>query len=594
MKGYVLYLLVSLSLMVALPIRAGAASTERRITMSEYLDKVQAAWIGKMAGVGWGITTEFRYSHRIVPDSLMQPWTFEMVNEGFNQDDLYLSLLSLEVIDRYGADVTASQACIDRLNLQFEYGGRNALASSEGIAPPDLGHPHYKPTSDGCGYTCGADFSGIIAPGLPTAPVHFTTTFGTDRCYGDGLYGGTFVGAMYCEAFFTQDPNRIIEIALLSIPEESLLAQAVRDVVKWHRLYPLTWKKTWGLVMDKYWWNTENNWIAWPYGGVAKGNNLDSKSMAAFSVMALLYGEGDLYRTMEIAVQGSEDSDCNASIAAGVLLASKGMKAVDSQLLSALNRERRFKYFARTFDGLTDLTQSVAKRVIPYFGGRIERENGVEYIVVPATGSDLRHTEYISSKNPAPLVASRFTPEQMNQFELLSDPGFENDGSEWSFFSDLNNNHIVPVERVGEVEGVAENRARTGFCNALLSSWFKNGYPRANTGIFSGVRQSVRVTPESEYRLFCHVQTAGDNFAGKGVLRVKNLAGEQIASVEFGNKLDWTKVGLVFNSGTAEYLIIEIGFKGENNHRMSLRIDDCSLKIKTGSKPKEINLETDE
>lgn len=156
MKKYALCLAMLLSLAALLP--AQGAVRERRIALSEYADKVRAAWLGKMAGVGWGITTEFRYSHRLVPDSMMQPWRPEMVNEGYNQDDLYLSLLSLELLREYGPEITSRQACLERLNRQFEYGGRNALVTQDGIAPPDLGHPHHKPTSDGCGYTCGADY----------------------------------------------------------------------------------------------------------------------------------------------------------------------------------------------------------------------------------------------------------------------------------------------------------------------------------------------------------------------------------------------------------------------------------------------------
>ncbi len=579
MKRSVTGLVLFLLLAVSLP-RGAHAAGERRIALAEYADRMRAAWLGKMAGVGWGITTEFRYSHRLVPDSLMQPWHPERINEGYNQDDLYLSLLSLELLREYGPDVTARRACLERLNRQFEYGGRNALVVREGIAPPDLGHPHYKPASDGCGYTCGADFSGLVAPGLPAAPVRFAATFGSDRCYGDGLYGGVFVGAMYCEAFFTGDLHRIVETALRSIPARSLLAEAVRDVVSWHRLYPGDWQRTWALIMEKYWWNPENNWIAWPYGGVGKGINLDSKSMAAMTVMALLYGEGDLYRTMRIAVQASEDSDCNASIAAGVLLCSRGMKAVDTALLAALDNRLRFKYFDYTFEQLTALTLDVARRTIPAFGGRIETRDGQEWIVVPKRGADLRHTDCLSSKSPGPLTGARFTPAELDELELLADPGFENDDPAWSFFSDVKNNHILPVERTAGIEGVAANRARTGFCNACLSSWYRSGYPRAGTALFSGARQLVRVKEGRSYRLHCFVRTEGGGFAGRGVLRVVTPEGREVASATFGDKPEWTRVGLGFDSGPETLFLVEIGFRGAENRRMSLRIDDCSLKVK--------------
>lgn len=33
--------------------------TERRITVSEFRDKMKGGWIGQMVGVGWGASTEF-------------------------------------------------------------------------------------------------------------------------------------------------------------------------------------------------------------------------------------------------------------------------------------------------------------------------------------------------------------------------------------------------------------------------------------------------------------------------------------------------------------------------------------------------------
>lgn len=182
-----------------------------------------------MAGVGWGITTEFRYSHRLVPDSMMQPWRPEMVNEGYNQDDLYLSLLSLELLREYGPEITSRLACLERQNLQFEYGGRNALVTRDGIAPPDLGHPHYKPTSDGCGYTCGADYSALRPPGLPAAPVRFAATFGSTAATATVSTAGCSLGAMYCEAFLRRPaPHRRCGTAVDSRTEPARSGRARR------------------------------------------------------------------------------------------------------------------------------------------------------------------------------------------------------------------------------------------------------------------------------------------------------------------------------------------------------------------------------
>ena len=55
--------------------------------------------------------------------------------------------------------------------------------------------------------------------------------FGRLMNYGDGLYGGQFVGGMYAEAFFEDDPVKIVEAGLKCIPAESQYAECIRDVL---------------------------------------------------------------------------------------------------------------------------------------------------------------------------------------------------------------------------------------------------------------------------------------------------------------------------------------------------------------------------
>lgn len=552
---------------------------ERRLDMDTYRDKIKAAWIGKMAGVGWGITTEFRYSHRIVPDSLVYDWSGMMVNEGFNQDDIYLSAFFLTLIDKSGPMIDSHTAVIERQNMDFEYGRKNHLVIKEGIAPPDLAHPEYKRSPDGCSYTCGADYSGLIAPGMPEVPVFFGNTFGSGSAYGDGIYGGVFLASMYCEAFFTSDIDRIISAALKSIPEKSLVYQAVRDVVKWHRKNPDDWKNTWNEIMDKYWWDEENNWLEWPYGGRQKGINLDSKSMCAFTVMSLLYGNGNLEKTIRIAVQASEDADCDASIAAGILCAAQGMAGIEDKFYSMLDHEMYVKYMPYTFDDLLGLTEKVARKVIPHFGGRIENMDGKEYFIVPVSGLDNNKAECLSSKYPGPLTGSRFTRDELDGLELISDGGFENSSDAWSFFLNNKANHILPVDYEGRIESGYSKMSATGLANALVSLWYQNGYRNSGSKLFAGLRQTVMLQVGTEYRLSCRVKTnGGEAFAGKGRLTVKTLEGRVLGEVTFGDKPEWTKVGFTFDSGIAEAVVVEAGFSGMNETRMSCRFDDFSMK----------------
>lgn len=565
-------LLVVISPLAVCGVAMGATG-ERRIAMDDYLDRVQAAWIGKMAGVGLGIATEFHYSHRIVPDSMMPAWRPETVNEGYNQDDLYLQLAALRALDQHGLDVDSRTAYIDRANYQFEYGGRNPLFLEEHIAPPDLGHPHFKHTTDGCGYTCGSDFAGIIAPGLPAMPVRMAQTFGTASGYGDGLEAAIFLGSMYCEAFFTKDMQQVIATALRSIPSNSLTSQAVRDVVAWHGANT-DWRTTWKEVMDKYWWNKENNWTDWPYGGGNRGINLDSKSMAAFTVMALLYGGGDFERTMLIAVQASEDADCDASIACGILAASTGMKGIPEKFYSGLNRALRFKYMPETFAGLMALTEAVARKTIATEGGRIE--NGV--IIVPVSVLDRRNEKFLSSKDPGPVAGAVFTKAEMDKVNLIVDPGFENQSGVWSFFLDNHANHILPLENYAGLERVDKNLARTGFDNACLAVKYQAQYRRAdNDPIFTGLRQRVQVEPHRRYRLTMWVWTAGGGDLSQRLMLSVAADGQDIAEVKHGAMNEWTQVALEFESGEEKQVEVSAGYYPLSGVADTVRYDDFSL-----------------
>ena len=39
----------------------------RKLSVSEYRDKLQAGWLGQIVGVAWGAPTEFRWQDKIIP-----------------------------------------------------------------------------------------------------------------------------------------------------------------------------------------------------------------------------------------------------------------------------------------------------------------------------------------------------------------------------------------------------------------------------------------------------------------------------------------------------------------------------------------------
>jgi hypothetical protein len=226
----------------------------RRLPVAEYRDRMAAGWIGQMAGVGWGAPTEFRFKGEIIPEDKVPEWKPAMVNQ-FNQDDIYVEMTFLRTMELYGLDCSIRQAGIDFANSGYRLwhankAGRDNLRN--GIAPPDSGHPKFNSHADDIDYQIEADFSGLIAPGMPNVVIEMGEKFGRLMNYGDGVYGGQFVGGMYAEAFFEDDPLRIVEAGLACVPAESMFAECIRDTVRWWKEHPEDWKQTWQLIENKY------------------------------------------------------------------------------------------------------------------------------------------------------------------------------------------------------------------------------------------------------------------------------------------------------------------------------------------------------
>ena len=125
----------------------GCTSKEyRKLPIKEYRDKLEAGWIGQIVGVAWGAPTEFRWSDEIIPEEDMPMWTPDMINQAFNQDDLYVEMTFLRTLEEHGIDVPIRQAGIDFANSEYplwcaNLAGRKNLRA--GIAPPDCSNPRY-------------------------------------------------------------------------------------------------------------------------------------------------------------------------------------------------------------------------------------------------------------------------------------------------------------------------------------------------------------------------------------------------------------------------------------------------------------------
>ena len=387
----------------------------RCITVEDYVDKMKAGWVGQMAGVGWGGPTEFRYKGEIIPEDKMPQWKPELINQ-FKQDDIYVEMTFLRTLELHGLDCSIRQAGIDFANSGYDlwHANRNGRDNlRKGIAPPDSGHPEFNKHADDIDYQIEADYAGLIAPGLPNVAIELGEKFGRLMNYGDGLYGGQFVGGMYAEAFFEDDMEKIVEAGLKCIPKDSQYAECIRDVLAWYRQNPDNWEKTWRLIEEKYQDNPDYRKFSCDKGDF----NIDAKINAAYIVMGLLYGEGDPDKTIIISTRCGQDSDCNPSNAGGILFTTIGFKNLPDKFKSALNPEGKFSHTPYSFPILVEVSKKLVRQAVKREGGRmLKNAQAQDAFIIPVRKP--KPTKLEQCWEAGPVANSKFTEEEMAQIKV--------------------------------------------------------------------------------------------------------------------------------------------------------------------------------
>ena len=346
-----------------------SAHSERVVLSTErFLDKCRGAWAGQMIGVCFGDPYEFTSNGKPITDPL-RSWQPEFVHGALQQDDCYVEMTFLKALETHGLDITYKQAGRAFAVTEYRLWHANKTGRENvrnGIMPPQSGHPDNNPHADDIDFQIESDLFGIVCPGMPHESNRLCDIFGHIMNYGDGVYGGMFVAGMYAAAFFEdRDVQKVIQEGLACIPEESQYHRCISDAVRRHAEHPENWLAAWRAIEER--WQDDND--------CAPGDpfNIDAKLNGAYVVLGLLYGNGDVVKTMEYAVRCGQDADCNASTAAGVLGCMKGFSNLDEELTSGIAAiaDTPFSYTDYSFSTLIPACQRVAEKVIRRAGGEV-------------------------------------------------------------------------------------------------------------------------------------------------------------------------------------------------------------------------------
>jgi hypothetical protein len=350
-------------------------ASEVTLSKEVLMDKIKGGWAGQTIGCTYGGPTEFRFNGTMIQDYVPLEWRDGMIKWYYENspglyDDVYMDLTFVDVFERLGLDAPVDSFAMAFATAGYALWHANQAARYnilQGIMPPASGHWLNNPHADDLDYQIEADYAGLMAPGMPNTASAISDKIGHIMNYGDGWYGGVYVGAMYTLAFISDDIQFVVSEALKTIPEQSRFYQCINDVIQWHKQYPNDWKSTW-FECEKKW--SED--VGCP-DGVFVPFNIDAVINSAYIVIGLLYGEKDFFKTIDIATRCGQDSDCNPASAGGILGTLLGYRNIPEYWMKNLREveDMDFAYTTISLNKTYQMSMNQALQLIERNGGKV-------------------------------------------------------------------------------------------------------------------------------------------------------------------------------------------------------------------------------
>lgn len=357
------------------------------ITKDNLKDKIKGGWAGQTIGVTFGGPYEFRFNGTFIQDYQPLLWydgylKKTMIENPGLYDDLYMDITFVDIFEKYGLDAPVDSFANAFANAGYMLWHANQSARYNilnGIKAPQSGHWRNNPHAEDIDYQIEADYAGLMSPAMPNTASAISDKIGHIMNYGDGYYGGVFIGAMYSLAFVSNDLQYIVKQALKTIPANSQFYQCINDVVNWHKKYPNDWHQNWLEVQKK--WSSD---IACTEGVFAPFN-IDAKVNSAYVVLGLLYGKGDFSKTLDISTRAGQDADCNPSSAGGILGTILGYNKIPAYWKMGLKEAEDidFKYTSFSLNKVYDISFKHALVNIEKNGGKLKDKEVTIPVQIP-------------------------------------------------------------------------------------------------------------------------------------------------------------------------------------------------------------------
>ena len=271
-----------------------------------YLDKVHGSWLAAMVANHSGLPIEGIWIESPGPGDTIE---LVLLDEWSTDDDTHIEWLNLHILETHGIDPTYEQVrdeWVEHLDGDIWVSTRVARDLMDtGVVPPETSDPERNP--DGV-WSIDAQLQtelfGLLAPGHPDVARERAEFFAVVTNRGPAVDASEFYAHVIAEAFFDDDVESLLMGARAAEDESSIVAPIFDDVLEWYQDNPDDWRATRELIRERY----DDDPAFWA-----------SRVNYAATVMALLYGDGDLSATLDIAGLAGWDNDNNMTTAAGIL-----------------------------------------------------------------------------------------------------------------------------------------------------------------------------------------------------------------------------------------------------------------------------------
>jgi ADP-ribosylglycohydrolase len=275
--------------------KTSTAVRKASINEAEFRDKVYACWLGKNIGGTLGMPFEGK-------TDLNNITFYTAVKEGepAANDDLDLQILWLKALEENNCVVDAymlGEYWLKYVPVDWNEYGVGKVNMRLGIMPPLSGEYNNAKWKNSNGAWIRSEIWACVAPGNPLLAAQFAWN---DACVDHGCAEGTFAeiftASLESAAFIEKDREKLIGFALSMIPASSQVAIAINKAVESKKN-----GKTWQQAREDVIKTTEDlGWFQAP-------RNL------AFTMIGWLYGDGDFGKSICIAVNCGDDTDCTGA-----------------------------------------------------------------------------------------------------------------------------------------------------------------------------------------------------------------------------------------------------------------------------------------